>query len=409
MRRRAARHPCACRRYGIRARHQVSNRQYHVPSRVLQARFVRACVRLLGDALNLLRSDRDAYLPRHRRGRVPRFAPVRLPAGRGDRVICVDNLETGSLANIEHIRGRDFVFVNHDMIEPHRDPRAGRLRLPPRQPGEPDRLPAAAAAHAQGRLLRYAQRARPRQGEARPLPARVDQRGLRRPAGPPADRGLLGPREPDRPARRLRRGEALRRGADDGLPPPAGCRHLHRPDLQHLRPSHAAARRPGDPDVHAPGPRGQAADRLRRRLPDAQLLLRRRPRPRASSLLAESGEHLPVNIGNPTEFTLLELAETVVAVTGSSSEIVFEALPVDDPKSPAGHHPRPRAARLGAEVQLRDGLRRTIEASGAEALLGSGLLAGPFDLVTRSNTRAHGDDTREYGNEQQEAAADARG
>ena len=48
-------------------------------------------------------------------------------------------------------------------------------------------------------------------------------------------------------------------------------------------------------------------------------------------LLAESGEHLPVNIGNPDERTLLELAELVKRMTGTSSEIVFEALPVDDP------------------------------------------------------------------------------
>src|SRR3954468_12206636 len=49
-------------------------------------------------------------------------------------------------------------------------------------------------------------------------------------------------------------------------------------------------------------------------------------------LLAESGEHLPVNLGNPNEFTMLELAEAVLKVTGSASEIVFEALPVDDPQ-----------------------------------------------------------------------------
>ena len=69
-------------------------------------------------------------------------------------------------------------------------------------------------------------------------------RGLRRPAGASAARGLLGQRQPDRPARRLRRGEALRRGADDGLPPPAGRRHRDRAHLQHLRPAHAAQRRP---------------------------------------------------------------------------------------------------------------------------------------------------------------------
>ena len=48
--------------------------------------------------------------------------------------------------------------------------------------------------------------------------------------------------------------------------------------------------------------------------------------------LARSDEHLPVNIGNPTEFTILECAQKVIAITGSKSEIKFEALPQDDPK-----------------------------------------------------------------------------
>src|SRR5260370_10066632 len=49
-------------------------------------------------------------------------------------------------------------------------------------------------------------------------------------------------------------------------------------------------------------------------------------------LLALSGEHLPVNLGNPDhEVTMLELAQTCIRVTGSSSEIVLEALPMDDP------------------------------------------------------------------------------
>ena len=66
--------------------------------------------------------------------------------------------------------------------------------------------------------------------------------------------------------------------------------------------------------------------------------------------LAESGVHQPVNIGNPNEFTLLELAKTVVEVTGSRSEIVFEALPDRrSPGPPARHLARPRAARLGAD------------------------------------------------------------
>jgi dTDP-glucose 4,6-dehydratase len=48
--------------------------------------------------------------------------------------------------------------------------------------------------------------------------------------------------------------------------------------------------------------------------------------------LAASDEHLPVNIGNPVEFTMLECADAVLAVTGSSSKLVFEPLPQDDPK-----------------------------------------------------------------------------
>ncbi len=47
--------------------------------------------------------------------------------------------------------------------------------------------------------------------------------------------------------------------------------------------------------------------------------------------LLESDVTGPVNIGNPAEFTVLQLAEAVLQVTGSSSEIVFEELPVDDP------------------------------------------------------------------------------
>src|SRR5258708_31777616 len=78
--------------------------------------------------------------------------------------------------------------------------------------------------------------------------------------------------------------------------------------------------------------------------------------------LAESGYHDPVNVGNPNEFTLLELAEAVIAVTASESEIVYEALPTDDPKI---RQPNIDLAKqiLGWEptVQLRDGLQRTLD------------------------------------------------
>jgi dTDP-glucose 4,6-dehydratase len=91
--------------------------------------------------------------------------------------------------------------------------------------------------------------------------------------------------------------------------------------------------------------------------------------------LAESGAHHPVNIGNPNEFTLLELAQAVIEITGSRSEIVYEALPTDDPQV---RRPDISLARelLGwdPQVDLRDGLRRTLDQSSVEALTGSGLI-----------------------------------
>jgi dTDP-glucose 4,6-dehydratase len=88
-------------------------------------------------------------------------------------------------------------------------------------------------------------------------------------------------------------------------------------------------------------------------------------------LLAMSEEHLPVNIGNPDhEVTMLELAQTCIKVIGSSSEIVFEALPVDDPKE---RRPDITKARqiLGwePEVDLEEGLRRWVQALGYETAL----------------------------------------
>jgi dTDP-glucose 4,6-dehydratase len=70
----------------------------------------------------------------------------------------------------------------------------------------------------------------------------------------------------------------------------------------------------------------------------------------------------PVNLGNPEEFTVAELAKLTLEVTGSSSEIVYEPLPVDDP---ARRQPDISLARrlLGwePEVPLREGLSRTVE------------------------------------------------
>ncbi len=62
--------------------------------------------------------------------------------------------------------------------------------------------------------------------------------------------------------------------------------------------------------------------------------------------LSKSGEHSPVNIGNPTEFTILECAQQVLAVTGSKSQIRYEPLPQDDPKQ--------RRPDIGKARQLLD-------------------------------------------------------
>jgi dTDP-glucose 4,6-dehydratase len=76
--------------------------------------------------------------------------------------------------------------------------------------------------------------------------------------------------------------------------------------------------------------------------------------------LLDGDEVGPVNIGNPNEFTIRELAELVLEVTASSSELVFEPLPVDDPTQRRPDISLARRA-LGWEptVQLREGLERT--------------------------------------------------
>jgi dTDP-glucose 4,6-dehydratase len=84
--------------------------------------------------------------------------------------------------------------------------------------------------------------------------------------------------------------------------------------------------------------------------------------------LTESEEHLPVNIGNPEEMTLLQLAEAVIKATGTTSEIVFEALPVDDPQVRQPDITRARQV-LGWEPQvgLEEGLGRLLDSLGRKA------------------------------------------
>ena len=78
--------------------------------------------------------------------------------------------------------------------------------------------------------------------------------------------------------------------------------------------------------------------------------------------LFSSDENEPVNIGNPGEFTVTELAELVLELTGSSSELRYLPLPEDDPKTRKPDITRAREL-LGwrPEISLREGLSRTIE------------------------------------------------
>ena len=90
--------------------------------------------------------------------------------------------------------------------------------------------------------------------------------------------------------------------------------------------------------------------------------------------LAESNEHFPVNIGNPDEFTILECARRVIAITGSESQIRFDKLPQDDPKQRRPDITKARTL-LGWEpkIFLDTGLRMSLdyfrEAVASEAAL----------------------------------------
>jgi dTDP-glucose 4,6-dehydratase len=78
--------------------------------------------------------------------------------------------------------------------------------------------------------------------------------------------------------------------------------------------------------------------------------------------LSRSHEHLPVNIGNPDEWTILECAKEVLAITGSKAEIIFHPLPQDDPSRRRPDITRARQL-LGWEpkIKLREGLERSLE------------------------------------------------
>jgi dTDP-glucose 4,6-dehydratase len=291
---------------------------------------------------------------------------------RGHRVICVDNLETGTLANIEHIRNEDFVHLNLDIIEPYfvEEPIDFVYHLAsPASPIDYLRLPLhtlKVGSYGTHHTLGLAKRHRARfllastsevYGDPQEHPQKETYWGHVNPIGP---RGVYD--EAKRYAEALTMAYHRQQGVDTGIVRifntygPRMRPHDGRAIPTFLR--QALQDRPIT--VFGDGSQTRSfcyvADEIR-----------------GIIALAESGYHMPVNIGNPTEFTLLELARTVIEVTGSRSEIVFEALPTDDPQV---RRPDIALAReiLGWEptIELRDGLRMTIEQAGVEALVGAG-------------------------------------
>lgn len=78
--------------------------------------------------------------------------------------------------------------------------------------------------------------------------------------------------------------------------------------------------------------------------------------------LLDSNERGPINIGNPVEFTMLELAELVLELTGSQSQLVYESLPADDPLQRCPDITLARQLlKWEPTVDLREGLRHTID------------------------------------------------
>jgi dTDP-glucose 4,6-dehydratase len=282
--------------------------------------------------------------------------------GRGHRVLCIDNLDTGTLQNIEHIEDRaNFEFINHDLTEPLfvEEPVDVVFHLAsPASPIDYQRLPLhtlKVGSYGTHHMLGVAKFKRARfllastsevYGDPRVHPQPETYWGHVNPIGP---RGVYD--EAKRYAEALAMAYHRQQGVDTSI---ARIFNTYGPRM-----------RPHD---------GRAIPTfLRQALENKPLTVfgdGSQTRSfcyvddlvRGLYALAESGEHLPVNLGNPDEMSLLELAETVIRVTGSPSEIVFEALPVDDPQVRRPDITRARQIlRWEPEVPLEEGLRRTVE------------------------------------------------
>jgi dTDP-glucose 4,6-dehydratase len=284
--------------------------------------------------------------------------------GRGWRVLCLDNFETASLENIEHIRDDNFVFQHADVIEPiHVDEPVDVVYHLASLPSPIDylRLPLLTlkvGAYGTHHSLGLAKFKRARfllfstsevYGDPKVHPQPETYWGNVNPIGP---RGVYD--ESKRYAEAMTMAYHRQQGVDTAI--------------VRIFNTYGPRMRPND---------GRAIPTFLRQALDDQPITVFGTGSQTRSfcyvddlirglvLLAESGEHLPVNLGNPDEFTLLELAETVLRVTGSKSEIIYEALPVDDPQQRQPDITRAKQV-LGwsPEVSLEEGLRRMIASLG---------------------------------------------
>src|SRR5579875_170007 len=285
---------------------------------------------------------------------------------RGHRVICVDNLETGSLRNIEHIRHERFVHLNLDIIEPYFIEESIDFVYHLASPASPIdylRLPLhtlKVGSYGTHHTLGLAKKHRARfllastsevYGDPKEHPQPETYWGHVNPIGP---RGVYD--EAKRYAEALTMAYHNQQGVDTAI---VRIFNTYGP---RMRPNDGRAIPTFVRQALASNPLTVYGDGSQTRsfcYVDDLI--------RGIVLLAESGEHLPVNLGNPDERSLLELAETVKRVTGTSSEIVFEALPVDDPQQRRPDITRARQL-LGwePEVSLEDGLARLLRALGRE-------------------------------------------
>jgi len=285
---------------------------------------------------------------------------------RGYRVICIDNLETSSLGNIEHIRDDDFVFVYHDVVEHIRidEPVDVVYHLAAlASPIDYLRMPLHSlkvGSYGTHNALGLAKFKRARFLLASTSEVYGDPLVHPQPESYWGNVNPVGPRGVYDEAKRYAEALAMAYHGQQGLD---SC-------IVRIFNTYGPRMRPND---------GRAVPTFMRQALEGQPITVFGEGTQTRSfcyvddlirglvLLAESGEHLPVNIGNPREFTLNELAETVLRVTGSTSEIVYEALPIDDPQVRQPDITRAKQV-LGwePEIELEEGLRRMLAALGRE-------------------------------------------